>query len=82
MNCFVCDKDITYTIFKIDTDAYSNIKELRIINEHYGCKKLYDRKILLLEKVRSKNEQINKLEKDLLNVEWKLFKLKDLGEKN
>lgn len=78
MNCFVCDKEITYTIFKIDTDAYPNIKELRILNEHFVCKKLYDRKILLLKKVRSKNE----LEKDLLNVEWKLFKLKDLGEKN
>lgn len=76
MNCFICDKEITYTIFKINTDAYPNIKELRILDEHYVCKKLYDRKNLLLEKVRSKNEQINKLEKDLLNVEWKLFKLK------
>ena len=61
--CFVCNKPVHYGVIPISNDNYPNLTELRILEEHHRCRKLYDKKV--------------SLEHQLLNIEWKLFKLKD-----
>ena len=61
--CFVCNKSVNYGVIPICNNNYPNITELRILEEHSRCRKLHDKKITL--------------EHQLLNIEWKLFKLKD-----
>jgi hypothetical protein len=58
--CFVCEKPIKKFCISIPrTNAYPNLQELHIINNHYKCEELVQKQI--------------KLKNQLLEIEWLIF---------